>query len=112
MRQVADEVGAYLMTDMAHISGLIAAGEAVSPFEYSDVVTSTTHKSLRGPRSGIIFSRRALSDDIDFAVFPSLQGGPHNNVIAALAVALKEAASPDFKEYIQRVIKNSQALGQ
>jgi glycine hydroxymethyltransferase len=96
---------------MAHISGLVAADLVASPFQYSDVVTSTTHKSLRGPRSGVIFCRKALKDAIDFAVFPSLQGGPHNNVITALAVALKEASAPEFKEYAQTVIKNAQALG-
>lgn len=112
MREIADDVGAFLMTDMAHISGLVAANLVTSPFEYSDVVTSTTHKSLRGPRSGVIFCRKNLKEQIDFAVFPSLQGGPHNNVISALAVALKEAVSPDFTEYAQRIIKNAQALGQ
>lgn len=112
MREIADEVGAYLLTDMAHISGLVAADVVDSPFKYSDVVTSTTHKSLRGPRSGVIFCRQKFKEQIDFAVFPALQGGPHNNVITALAVALKEAASPDFKEYANRVIKNAQALGE
>ncbi|CAN0330423.1 unnamed protein product [Pylaiella littoralis] len=109
---IADEVGAYLMTDMAHISGLVAAGEANNPFPHSHVVTSTTHKSLRGPRSGLIFSRRSegLNDLIDFAVFPALQGGPHNHQIAALAAALKEAAGPDFKRYIQKVKGNAKAL--
>ncbi|CAM9735316.1 unnamed protein product [Laminaria digitata] len=100
MRKIADEVGAYLMTDMAHISGLVAAGEAADPFPHSHVVTSTTHKSLRGPRSGVIFSRYVsggLNDLVDFAVFPALQGGPHNHQITALAVALKEAAKPEFK---------------
>mmetsp|Transcript_15600 Transcript_15600/g.59268 ORF Transcript_15600/g.59268 Transcript_15600/m.59268 type:complete len:481 (-) Transcript_15600:45-1487(-) len=111
MRAIADEVGAYLMTDMAHISGLVAGGAAASPFEYSDVVTSTTHKSLRGPRSGVIFCRKELQEQIDFAVFPSLQGGPHNNVIAALAVALKEADTPEFKAYARTIVDNAQALG-
>lgn len=116
-RRIADSVGAYLMFDMAHISGLVASGVNSSPFEHCDVVTSTTHKSLRGPRSGVIFYRRGtrkfmgsdnkekvvdystLQEKIDFAVFPSLQGGPHENVIAAVAVALKEAATPEFKTY-------------
>lgn len=111
MREIADEVGAYLLTDMAHISGLVAADLVQSPFQYSDVVTSTTHKSLRGPRSGVIFCKKALKELIDFAVFPALQGGPHNNVITALAVALKEASTPEFKEYGRTVIKNAQALG-
>mmetsp|Transcript_34055 Transcript_34055/g.43498 ORF Transcript_34055/g.43498 Transcript_34055/m.43498 type:complete len:498 (-) Transcript_34055:237-1730(-) len=110
MREIADKVGAYLLTDMAHISGLVAAKECNSPFEYSDVVTSTTHKSLRGPRSGMIFYKRELQSAIDFAVFPSLQGGPHNNNIAALATALNEASDPSFKTYIQQVKKNAKAL--
>lgn len=110
MRKVADDVGAYLMTDMAHISGLVAAGEAVSPFEYSDVVTSTTHKTLRGPRSGIIFYRKHLQESINWAVFPALQGGPHNHAIAGLAVALREAQTADFKIYQSQVRKNAAAL--
>ena len=106
-----DSVGAYLMADMAHISGLVAAKECNNPFEYCDVVTSTTHKSLRGPRSGMIFSRRGeLTEKIDQAVFPSLQGGPHNHQITALAVALQEASQPDFKEYIKQVKSNARAL--
>jgi glycine hydroxymethyltransferase len=96
--QIADGVGALLMADMAHISGLVAAGAAADPFAHCDVVTTTTHKTLRGPRSGMIFGRRELMERIDFAVFPSLQGGPHNHQIAALAVALREAAQPEFKE--------------
>jgi len=111
MRQIADSVGAILMVDMAHISGLVAGGVADSPFEYADVVTSTTHKTLRGPRSGMIFAKRQYMDAIDSAVFPSLQGGPHNHQIAALAVALKEAATPEFKAYAQAIIDNAQALG-
>jgi len=110
--KIAKEVGAYLLTDMAHIAGLVATGEANNPFLYSDVVTTTTHKSLRGPRSGMIFSKKNLSDKIDFAVFPSLQGGPHNNVISAVAVALKEASEPEFKEYIINVKENSKTLGE
>jgi len=110
MREIADEVGALLMTDMAHISGLVAAGEVDSPFACSDVVTTTTHKSLRGPRSGMIFARKELMDRIDFAVFPGLQGGPHNNQIGALAVALKESATPAFREYASRVVRNARAL--
>lgn len=121
MRQICDEVGAYFMGDIAHISGLVAAGQVPSPFEYCDVVTSTTHKTLRGPRSGVIFFRRGvrsvdpktnketmydLEDRINFAVFPSLQGGPHNNTIAALAVCLKEAMMPEFLEYQAQVKKN------
>lgn len=110
MREIADSVGAYLLADIAHISGLVATKEANQPFEYCDVVTSTTHKSLRGPRSGIIFMKKELQDAINTAVFPALQGGPHNHQIAALAVALKEASGDDFKQYIQQVKKNAKAL--
>eukprot|EP00286_Rhodomonas_abbreviata_P001856 CAMPEP_0181291240 /NCGR_PEP_ID=MMETSP1101-20121128/1861_1 /TAXON_ID=46948 /ORGANISM="Rhodomonas abbreviata, Strain Caron Lab Isolate" /LENGTH=467 /DNA_ID=CAMNT_0023395617 /DNA_START=8 /DNA_END=1411 /DNA_ORIENTATION=- len=118
-RAICDAVGAYLMVDMAHISGLVAAGEADSPFKYADIVTSTTHKSLRGPRSGIIFFRRGKKADgsnydyeenINQAVFPALQGGPHNHTIAALCVALKQADTPEFKTYIQQVKKNADAM--
>ena len=111
MRKIADSVGALLMVDMAHISGLVAGGVADSPFAYADVVTSTTHKTLRGPRSGMIFAKRQHMDAIDSAVFPSLQGGPHNHQIAALAVALKEANTPEFRAYAQAVVDNAQALG-
>lgn len=111
LRAIADACGAYLMTDMAHISGLVSAGACNNPFPYSDVVTSTTHKSLRGPRSGMIFFRKELAEQVHFAVFPSLQGGPHNHQIAALAVALKEAAAPSFRQdYIWRVKRNAEAL--
>ena len=110
--KIAKSVGAYLMVDMAHISGLVAVGAANNPFLYADVVTTTTHKSLRGPRSGMIFSRKSLSDKIDFAVFPSLQGGPHNNVISAVAVALNEASTPEFNEYILNVKNNAKKLGE
>lgn len=111
MRQIADSVGAKLMVDMAHVSGLVAGKCAASPFEYADVVTSTTHKTLRGPRSGMIFAKKELMDQINAAVFPSLQGGPHNHQIGALAVALKEANTPEFKEYASNVVRNAQALG-
>jgi glycine hydroxymethyltransferase len=111
MRKVADSVGALLMVDMAHISGLVASGVAVSPFPYADIVTSTTHKTLRGPRSGMIFAKNQFMDDVNAAVFPSLQGGPHNHQIAALAVALKEASQPEFKQYARRVLANANALG-
>ncbi|GAB4847852.1 Serine hydroxymethyltransferase 7 [Ancistrocladus abbreviatus] len=130
LRQIADKCGAVLMCDMAQISGLVAAKECVSPFEYCDIVTSTTHKSLRGPRGGIILYRKGekpkksgmltnpcdasehydLEEKINFAVFPALQGGPHNNRIAALAVALKQVATPEYKAYMQQVKKNAQAL--
>ncbi|GAV61184.1 SHMT domain-containing protein [Cephalotus follicularis] len=129
-RQIADKCGAVLMCDMAQISGLVAAKECASPFDYCDIVTSTTHKSLRGPRGGIIFYRKGansrkrgmllsqgdesdqydLEEKINFAVFPSLQGGPHNNHIAALAIALKQVATPEYKVYMQQVKKNAQAL--
>lgn len=129
LRQIADKVGAYLMSDMAHISGLVAAQEADQPFDYCDVVTTTTHKSLRGPRAGMIFSRKGkkpadrlkkgepegseydFEDKIDFSVFPSLQGGPHNHQIGALCVALKHAQTAEFKQYSKQVKANSRALG-
>lgn len=112
-REIADACGAYLMADMSHISGLIAGKVYPSPFPWVDVVTTTTHKSLRGPRSAMIFSKRDernLSKKIDGAVFPGLQGGPHNNQIVAIAVALKEAADPKFKAYAKQVIKNAKTL--
>lgn len=84
---------------MAHISGLVAAQELNNPFEYADVVSTTTHKSLRGPRSGMVFARKALMDKIDFAVFPMLQGGPHNHQVAAVAAQLKQVDTPEFKHY-------------
>jgi len=95
---------------MAHVSGLVAAGEANDPFKYADVVTSTTHKTLRGPRSGMIFAKKELMDKVDFAVFPMLQGGPHNHQIAALAAQLKQAKSPEFKNYIKQVKSNATVL--
>jgi glycine hydroxymethyltransferase len=114
MRQIADKVGAYLMMDMAHIGGLVAAGVNKSPFPYCDIVTTTTHKTLRGPRAGMIFFRKDRDAEIEgrvnAAVFPACQGGPHNNTIAGIAVALKQAAEPAFKEYAVQVIKNSQAI--
>lgn len=110
MRDIADSVGALFMVDMAHTSGLIASGCLKSPFTYADVVTSTTHKTLRGPRSGMIFAKRQYMEKIDTAVFPSLQGGPHNHQIAGVAVALKEAATDEFKSYSQNVIQNAQVL--
>ncbi|CAG9465864.1 unnamed protein product [Pedinophyceae sp. YPF-701] len=110
MREICDEVGAILMADMAHISGLVAAGIVDSPFEYADVVTTTTHKSLRGPRGGMIFYKKEFEADINGAVFPGLQGGPHNHTIAGLAVALKRAMEPEFKTYQEQVVKNARAL--
>jgi glycine hydroxymethyltransferase len=112
-REIADANGALLMMDMAHISGLVATGEQKSPFEYCDVVTTTTHKSLRGPRAGIIFFRkdeRGFETRINQAVFPALQGGPHEHQIAAVATQLKEVATPEFKIYSQQVKKNAKAL--
>ena len=125
MRKIADKVGAYLIVDMAHISGLIAAGVIPSPFEYADVVTTTTHKSLRGPRGAMIFFRKGvrgvdpksgkeipydLEGPINFSVFPGHQGGPHNHTITALAVALKQASTPEFRQYQEQVVKNAKAL--
>lgn len=116
-REIADSVGALLMVDMSHFAGLVAGKAYSSPFDYADIVTTTVHKTLRGPRSALIFSRiderepnRDIAKKIDKAVFPGLQGGPHLNQIAAVAVALKEASSGDFKKYAKQVIKNASAL--
>ena len=128
MREIADSVGALLLSDMAHISGLVAAGLVPSPFEHSDVVTTTTHKSLRGPRGAMIFYRKGqrgttkkgepimydLDSKINFSVFPGLQGGPHNHTISGLACALKQARGADFKAYQEQVLAClfRRALGQ
>ena len=115
LRKIADQHGAYLMADIAHIGGLVAGQEANNPFELCDVVTTTTHKTLRGPRAGLIFFRKKkdeLENRINNAVFPSCQGGPHNNTIAAIAVALKQVASPEFKQYAKQVRANARALGE
>jgi glycine hydroxymethyltransferase len=126
MREIADSVGAYLLSDMAHTSGLVAANVVPTPFELSDVVTTTTHKSLRGPRGAMIFFRKGqrgttkqglpimyqLEEKINFAVFPGLQGGPHNHTISGLACALKQAQSSEFKAYQQQVLQNSKALAE
>lgn len=109
-RKIADSVKAKLLCDMAHISGIVAAKECNNPFEYCDVVTSTTHKTLRGPRAGIIFYKRELQDAIDFAVFPSVQGGPHQNAIAGIATTMLQASKPEFKKYIQNVKANAKIL--
>ncbi len=110
-REIADEVGAYLMVDMAHIAGLIAAGEHPNPMEYADIVTSTTHKTMRGPRGGIILTNNEeIAKKIDKAIFPGIQGGPLMHIIAAKAVAFKEALSPEFKEYQKQVVKNAKAM--
>ena len=113
MREVADAGGALLMVDMSHVAGLVAGEAYPSPFPYADIVTTTTHKTLRGPRAALIFVRRdarELDKKIDKAVFPGLQGGPHVNQIAAVAVALKEAAGPTFKKYAEQVKKNAKIL--
>ena len=111
-REVADEVGAVLMVDMAHIAGLVAAGLHPSPIPYADVVTTTTHKTLRGPRGGLILANKEANDKYNFnkAIFPGTQGGPLMHVIAAKAVCFKEALSDEFKEYQQRIVDNAQAL--
>ena len=119
-REIADACGVFLMADVSHIAGLIAAGELASPFEYCDVVTMTVHKTLRGPRAALIFANREskiakvknvdIAKLIDKAVFPGLQGGPHLNAITAVAVALKEAFSPAFKKYIKQVVKNAKVM--
>jgi len=129
-RKIADAVGAYLMVDMSHFAGLVAGGVYPSPFPYADIITTTTHKTLRGPRAALIFSKRnifhllddhgydeikekqkkSISELINKAVFPGLQGGPHMNTIAAVAVALKEAAKPAFKKYAKQVVKNAKTL--
>ena len=108
--EIAREVGALLLADIAHISGLVAGGVHPSPVPYADVVTTTTHKTLRGPRGGMIMCREVHAKAIDRGVFPGNQGGPHNQTTAALAVALHEAAQPDFKVYAQRVVSNAKTL--
>lgn len=109
-KEIADEVGAILMVDMAHIAGLVATGHHPNPVKYADIVTSTTHKTLRGPRGGLILCKEKYAKAIDKAIFPGTQGGPLEHVIAAKAVCFKEAADPDFKVYQQQVIDNAQAL--
>merc|ERR1712046_306277 len=114
-RAIADEVGALLMADIAHISGLVATKQHPSPFEHCDVVTTTTHKSLRGPRAGMIFFKYSdkypdIKDRIDMAVFPGLQGGPHNHQIGALAAQLLEVKTPEFVEYTKNVVANTKTL--
>ncbi|MGA7121584.1 MAG: serine hydroxymethyltransferase [Polyangiaceae bacterium] len=109
-RAIADEVGAPLIVDMAHIAGLVCGNQHPSPVGIADVVTSTTHKTFRGPRGGMIFCKKEHAAAIDKAVFPGLQGGPHNHVTAAIAVAAKEAARPEFREYARQVVDNAKAL--
>ncbi len=111
-REIADEVGAYLMVDIAHIAGLVAAGVHPSPIPYADVVTTTTHKTLRGPRGGMILCNQEAADKFNFnkAIFPGIQGGPLMHVIAGKAVAFKEALQPEFKAYQEQIVKNAKAL--
>ena len=110
-REIADKAGAYLMVDMAHIAGLVAAGEHPSPVPYAHVVTTTTHKTLRGPRGGVIMTNdEEIAKKIDKAIFPGIQGGPLMHIIAAKAVAFKQALSPEFKEYQHQIVKNAKAL--
>jgi len=110
--EIAKEVKAYFAADIAHIAGLIAAGAHPSPVPYADAVTTTTHKTLRGPRGGMILCKKEIAEQIDKAVFPALQGGPHNHTTAAIAVALKEASSPEFTAYGHQVVKNAKALAE
>ncbi|WP_041722579.1 serine hydroxymethyltransferase [Caldicellulosiruptor saccharolyticus] len=111
-REIADEVGAYLMVDMAHIAGLVAAGLHPSPVEYADFVTTTTHKTLRGPRGGLILCKEKYAKLIDKSIFPGIQGGPLEHVIAAKAVALKEAMTEEFRNYQIQILKNAKALSE
>jgi glycine hydroxymethyltransferase len=112
IRQVASEVGALVMTDMAHIAGLVAAGEHPSPVPHSDFVTTTTHKTLRGPRGGMVLCRAEFAKDLDRAVFPGVQGGPLMHIIAAKAVCFKEALAPDFRSYQQQIVRNARRLAE
>jgi len=109
-RKIADEVGAYFVADIAHVAGLVAAGVYPSPVPYADVITTTTHKTLRGPRGAMIMCKEEFAERIDKAVFPGLQGGPHNHTTAAIAVALKEASTEEFKEYSKQVVTNAKVL--
>lgn len=109
-RAIADSVGAYLLADISHYGGLVASGLLSSPFDYVDVVTTTTHKTLRGPRGALIFFKKPLADRINSSVFPGHQGGPHNNIIAGIAVQLREVKTPEFKQYSRSVVANCKAL--
>ena len=112
-REIADEIGAYLMVDMAHIAGLVTAGEHPNPLEYAHVVTSTTHKTLRGPRGGVILTNhQEIAEKIDKTIFPGIQGGPLGHIVAAKAVAFKEALTPEFKDYQRQVVKNAKAMAE
>ena len=110
--EIAKSVGAYHVSDIAHISGLVVAGLHQSPVPYADVVSTTTHKTLRGPRGGMLLCKKELAEAVDKAVFPGLQGGPHMHTISALAVALKEADTPEFVAYAQQIVKNAKALAE
>jgi len=110
VRAVADEIGALVMTDMAHVAGLVAAGEHANPVPYSDFVTTTTHKTLRGPRGGMVLCRARFAKDLDRAVFPGVQGGPLMHVVAAKAVCFKDAMTPEFRRYQQQIVKNAARL--
>ncbi len=112
IREICDEVGAYYLVDMAHIAGLVAAGLHPSPVPYADVVTTTTHKTLRGPRGGLILCKEQFAKQIDKAIFPGIQGGPLMHIIAAKAVAFGEALKPEFKEYQQQIVKNAAVLSE
>jgi glycine hydroxymethyltransferase len=111
-RSIADSVGAYLMVDMAHIAGLVAGGAHPSPVPHAEFVTTTTHKTLRGPRSGMVLCREAFGKELDKQVFPGIQGGPLMHAIAAKAVCFEEALQDSFRDYAQQTVKNAQALGQ
>ena len=112
LREIADEVGAYLMVDIAHIAGLVATGLHPSPVPYADFVTSTTHKTLRGPRGGLILCKEKFAKALDKNIFPGIQGGPLMHIIAAKAVCFKEALEPSFKTYMEQVVKNAQVLAE
>lgn len=109
-RRIADEVGAYLVVDIAHVVGLVATGDYPSPVKYADIITTTTHKTLRGPRGAMIMCKEQYAEIVDKAVFPGLQGGPHNHITAGVAVALEEASTKEFKKYSQQVVKNAKIL--
>ncbi|MEK7549035.1 MAG: serine hydroxymethyltransferase [Patescibacteria group bacterium] len=110
--KIAKKIGAYHLADISHIAGLVSAGIHLSPFSYADIVMTTTHKTLRGPRAAVIFSKKTISEAIDKAIFPGLQGGPHNNVIAAIALTFGEALKPRFKNYQKQIVKNAKVLAE